>query len=237
MFYESETNMVIVGIHQPNYAPWLGYFHKIMSVNTFILLDDVQIPGGSLANRNYIKGKDGFKVRLSVPIRKTQGVKSSYIEATPDYSQNWGREHLNKITDAYRKAPYFDSIFTTLGVILLKKYDTLSNLNTSLIKWVCASLEINTNIVMASDLNLLPTSKNERNIALCKHFDATIYLSGTGARKYNNESLFRTNNIVLQYQNFVEKPHLQGGTEFVSGLSVLDALFYLAPSSIRGLMH
>lgn len=32
---------MIVAIHQPNYAPWLGYFAKMASAHVFVLLDDV----------------------------------------------------------------------------------------------------------------------------------------------------------------------------------------------------
>jgi hypothetical protein len=71
--------------------------------DVFIILDNAQLPGKGLANRNYIKGKDGKKVLLTVPIKKTKGVNSSYIETIPDYSKAWQKEHLNKIKDHYNK--------------------------------------------------------------------------------------------------------------------------------------
>ena len=37
-----ESNLV--GIHQPNFFPWLGYFNKIHSSDKFIFLDNVQLP-------------------------------------------------------------------------------------------------------------------------------------------------------------------------------------------------
>ena len=36
--------------HQPNYAPWCGYFAKLLSCESFIFFDDVQLPQG----RSYV---------------------------------------------------------------------------------------------------------------------------------------------------------------------------------------
>ena len=35
-----------VGIHQPNFLPWRGFFSKIQACDTFVLLDDVQFERG-----------------------------------------------------------------------------------------------------------------------------------------------------------------------------------------------
>ena len=45
-----------VAIHQPNYLPWAGYFHKIARCDVFVYLDSVQFPRGqSFGARNRIK--------------------------------------------------------------------------------------------------------------------------------------------------------------------------------------
>src|SRR5204863_7262082 len=37
----------VVAIHQPNYFPWAGYFHKMMHCNDFIFLDDALVSNNS----------------------------------------------------------------------------------------------------------------------------------------------------------------------------------------------
>ena len=32
----------IIGIHQPNFLPWLGYFYKIIKADNFVFLNNVQ---------------------------------------------------------------------------------------------------------------------------------------------------------------------------------------------------
>lgn len=216
---------MIVAIHQPNYLPWPGYFHKMKLSDVFIFLDNVQIPGKGLPNKNYIKGKDGNKVLLTVPLKRTKGMHSSYLEAVPDYGQQWQKDHLNKITDAYRKAPYFEKIFPLLQSLLMQKYDNLSLMNIALIKSICNQLGIHPQLLIASELIDKQRSKNERNIDLVKQVGGFCYLSGQGAKKYNDEALFAHHKIKIIYQTFKLPAYKQIGEVFVEQLSIIDMLF------------
>ena len=55
----------VVGIHQPNFFPWLGYFDKLCRSDIFVMLDDVQFSktGGNWCNRVRLLegGKPGDK--------------------------------------------------------------------------------------------------------------------------------------------------------------------------------
>ena len=47
---------MIISIHQPNYIPWIGYFHKIAHSDVFVVFDDIQFPRGKdFIFRNKIK--------------------------------------------------------------------------------------------------------------------------------------------------------------------------------------
>ena len=69
---------VIVGIHQPNFFPWFGYFLKIARSNKFVFLDDVQISNtSSYVNRTSIN-INGQAKWLTAPIRRTQKEQTIY---------------------------------------------------------------------------------------------------------------------------------------------------------------
>jgi hypothetical protein len=227
---------LIVAIHQPNYLPWLGYFHKLKNADVFILLDNAQLPGKGLANRNYIKGKDGKKVLLTVPIKKTKGVLSTYNDAIPDYSKLWQKEHLNKIKDAYYKAPYFEERYAQIEAVLLCNFHNLSSLSFAFIQHMADVLAINTKIVLASSLVNNNLHKNERNIDLCLQMQASTYLSGQGAKKYNDEKLFAQQQLNIIYQNFESPFYKQLGQEFIPNLSVLDVLFNASTNDIKKML-
>ena len=228
---------MIVAIHQPNYLPWIGYFHKMKKADVFIILDNAQLPGKGLPNRNYIKGKDGKKVLLTVPLKKTKGVNSTYIESIPDYSKPWQREHLNKIKDAYLKAPYFENRFELIESVVLQKHENLSNLSTVFIKAVCNLLEIKTQLILASSLIDRQLQKNERNIDLCLQMGGSSYLSGQGAKIYNDENLFAQRQLNIIYQNFESPVYSQLGEGFMLNLSVLDVLFNVPIDEIKRIVE
>jgi hypothetical protein len=228
---------LIVAIHQPNFVPWLGYFQKMKKADVFILLDNAQLPGKGLPNRNYIKGKDGKKVLLTVPIKKTNGVNSTYIDATPDYSIPWQKEHLNKIKDAYLKAPYFNKSYELIESVVLQKHDNLSKLNTVFIEKVCNLLEIKTQLILASSMTEKGLQKNERNIDLCLQMGATTYLSGQGAKKYNDEKLYAQHQLNIVYQNFEFPVYKQLREVFIPNLSVIDILFNLPVDEIKKMIE
>src|SRR5947199_4150100 len=57
-----------VGVLQPGYLPWLGFFDQMRRCTTFVLYDDVPYDKGGWRNRNRIKCPSGSQW-LTVPVR------------------------------------------------------------------------------------------------------------------------------------------------------------------------
>ena len=223
--------MTIAAIHQPNYLPWLGYFHKIKAADIFVFLDTVDYQSGnafSITNRARIKGANGV-VLLTVPVSgKTSSRRIQ--DVCVDCATPWARKHLRSVEFSYRRAPYFSAVFEVLEAVLSSPPVSLAELNSRLIFEVCRYLKFSTPVVCASALGVGAVDRNQRLIEVCQKVGATTYLSGQGGRKYNDEVLFLQNGIHLSYTRFVhpEYPQLHG--DFDAGLSVLDAMFNCGPA-------
>lgn len=227
--------MKTIAIHQPNYLPWPGYFYKINQVDEFVILDHVDIlsgGAGAITNRTRLKGPDG-SVLLTVPVRNDH---KKINEVVIDYSRNWPQKHLNSFISLYRKAPYFDQYFPDIQAILLNPPSLLSELNTTFIHQLCRWLDIATPIVLSSSLDHKDLHKSALLVRICRLRQAQRYLSGNGARKYNDEALFTEAGIRLSYSSFQPVPYPQRFGVFVPGLSVLDALFNMG-SAAKNLIH
>lgn len=85
-------------------------------------------------------------------------------------------------------------------------------------------MAINTKLILSSTIPGEKGNSNERNLYLCKYLNATEYLSGFGAKAYNDEETFLRNGIQLSYYNFEHPRYKQ--LEIHSYInSILDLLF------------
>ncbi len=226
------ADQIKIGIHQPNYLPWLGYFYKIAQVDIFILLDNVQYEKNSYTNRCQIKTPQA-PFWLTLPIKRKFPQMINKAEIT-NYKQEIQR-HLKTISQNYQKAKYFNDLYPELEKIMKKDYSYLSDLNIALIKFLVNKLRIKTKIKTASDFQVSGAS-TERLINLCKNFKGSIYLSGKGGANYQDEEKFKKAGINLKYTNFQHPNYNQLWKEFVPGMSIIDLLFNCGPESLKILL-
>ena len=221
------TRPRVLSIHQPNFIPWIGYFNKIARSDVFVILDDVQYPQGkSVANRNKIKTAQGaLELVIPVSLPKEKDGKAIYTEVK-FADDKWSRKALKTLQRNYAKAPYFSEYYPYLET-LFTQADNFCKMNMDFIHFIVEELSIDTEVKRLSEIRNEQDlgHKNDLIIGLCTYCDADMYLSGKGAKKYNDEALMNKNGIALNYQEFTagEYPQLYG--EFIPNLSIIDALF------------
>jgi WbqC-like protein family len=216
-----------VGIHQPNFIPWTGYFHKINSCDVFVLFDDVQFPRAkTFGNRVLVKTNNG-PVWITVPV-SAKGELSNFNGIRIDNSHNWAAKSIKTIKLAYQKAAFFKDYFEEFETTYLTKYDLLFDLNFALINFACAKMDVTTKLVCSSHIAEAKELTGEQKImAILKHLNATAYISGKGAgsMRYVDAAEFERSNIRLMWQQFEAKPYRQLWGDFVPNLSIIDLLF------------
>ncbi|KVG83733.1 hypothetical protein WJ36_08835 [Burkholderia ubonensis] len=221
-----------VAILQSNYIPWKGYFDLIAACDEFILYDDAQYTRRDWRNRNQIKTPQGVQW-LSVPV-KVKGKYHQSIRETEIDGTDWAPQHWKRLQQNYARAPHFARYADTLEALYVgRRYDTLSELNRTLLTWVNEQLEIGTRLSSSSDYDL-HGDRTEKLLNLCVQAGATEYLSGPAARSYLDESLFAQANVAVRwfdYPAYPEYPQQWGA--FVHGVTVLDVLFNCGPDARR----
>lgn len=221
-----------IAIHQPNFLPWLGYFYKMAQADVFVLLDNVQYEKNGLTNRVRLKTPRGGSW-LTLPIQRKfpQLIQEAKLADFPKVRS----KILKTIELNYRRAKYFDYLFPQLQKTISQDWQSLSALNTKLIKLVNQKIGIKTKLAIASDYQVSGRG-DDLLINLCKFFKADTYLSGAGGSKYQKETKFKQAGIKLEYASFSQPNYLQLWREFIPGLSAIDLIFNCGPQSLKILL-
>ena len=211
---------MIVTIHQPDFLPWCGFFHRIKKSDLFIILNDVSYEKQDYQNRVRIKTPKGL-LWLNVPVKHE---KVLIKEKIIDNHHYWQKKIIHSIKTNYSKTKNFSEYWPRIEKLILNKEPFLAEYNTTIIKGLMEIYEIKTKTVLSSQLGIT-TKKNQRIIDLMKKVGGTVYLSGNGGKEYNNEKLFKKNGLLLLYDDYLEIEYEQLYGKFFGGLSSIDLLF------------
>ena len=217
---------MICAIHQPNFFPWLGYFDKIKSSDIFVILDDVQIIKTGSSNTNRISlNINGKSNDFTAPIKRVSGVQNiNEVEFT---KTNWKIKLKKTIQANYAKSKNFEKYRDKIFELINFESDNLCEYNINTIKGLCAilNIEYKSKFILSSSLDVV-TQSEQRIIDICKKVKCDTYISGNGARAYQNEINFKRQGIQLIYQEFEHPIYTQNkGNGFIKGLSSLDYIF------------
>lgn len=227
---------MILAAHQLHYLPWLRYFHKIASCDTFVVLDNIQYNKNGWQNRNKIKTPSGELV-LTVPT--LQKFQQPLSEVRIDTQQAWPRKHGGALQSNYQKAPYFTEHEAFFRRVYGNSWERLNDLNYEILFYLLKALGISTRVIRSSELSLKGEA-TERLIGICKEVGARTYLTGGfAAQVYLDPGLFAREGIELAFQEFEcpRYPQLYPEAGFLPELSLVDLLFNCGPKSLEVLMQ
>jgi len=229
--------MKTVVIHQPDFMPYLGFFHRLSSADLYVVLDNVQFLSGSKSwhNRDKIKTRNGTEAWLTVPTQKMPQ-KTPINEIMIAEGKEWRNSHLNLLKHNYRVAPFFAEIWPIVECLYSGNELMLADFTLSSIRMLMEQFDIQIEMLMASELDITGSS-NDLLADILKKTGATTYLSGIGAREYFDPAPFHQAGVQVTWQQFKhpEYPQLHG--PFVPYLSSLDLLFNCGRNSARSILR
>ena len=214
-----------VVILQPSYIPWRGYFDQINQADLFIFYDDVQYDKHGWRNRNQIKTSQG-KQWLTIPVH-SKGV----CEGLPindvriDWTKSWSKKHLNALTYAYSKAPFWKKHQPWIKEIYERKDQLLADFTIDTTIKLATKLGItNTKFMRSSEINHINGKKTDRLLNILEKVNATHYISGPSAQEYIEKEKFIQAGIPIEYIDYQYAEYSQLHGEFESNITALDLL-------------
>lgn len=226
-----------VGIMQPYFFPYLGYWQLMNAVDRYVVYDDVNFIKGGRINRNAIL-MNGQAHNINLPL----------IGASPNKHINEVEVNNNPIAQgklirsveqSYAKAPYFHQVMPLLEEIMSQQETALEKYLFHSFRVVGDYLGITTELILSSNLKKDCSLRAfEKVIAICQELGATEYYNSiSGVPLYEpHRAAFEEAGIELRFPKMMDVVYPQFKNEFVPYLSIIDVMMFNSQQECRELL-
>lgn len=221
-----------LGIMQPYFMPYIGYWQLINLVDRYVIYDDVNFIKGGWINRNRIL-VNGAPKYFNVPMLGASP-NLRINEVRVDHNEAVIRKNLRILEAAYRKAPYYDIVYPMLEDILWCGEDNIAKYMEYSFRVICGYLDIETELIVSSDLDKDNTLKGQDKVlAICRLLGATEYYNAIGGQELYSYEAFRANGMQLHFVKSKDIVYRQFDNEFQPNLSMIDVMMFNSRDRIK----
>lgn len=225
-----------LGIMQPYFMPYIGYWQLMNAVDQYVIYDDVNFIKGGWINRNRILLNGEAKY---FNIQMAGGASSFKHINEIGITDNLAviNKNIRILEAAYGKAPYFKRVMPFMERILLYRADNLALFIKNSFEEVNQYLNINTKLVLSSDLQKDNELRGkDKVIAICRLLKADEYYNAIGGQKLYSCQEFRKNGIELKFLKTADIIYSQFDNEFIPNLSIIDVMMFNSVEKIKGFL-
>ena len=224
-----------LGVMQPYFFPYLGYFDLIASVDRWIVADTVQHMRHGWVTRNRVLHQASGWQYILVPVKKhalQTPIKDIEINAT-----DW-RTTVRRQLEHYRKrAPGYADAMALVERCLGRPEPHLSRLNTAILEEVCGFLGLPFQFSYLSEMNLQlgpVDGPADWALRISQAVGASAYVNPPGGVALYDPARFAAHGIRLEIRKMVDFRYDCGPYEFVPNLSIVDVLMWNDRARVRG---
>lgn len=212
---------MILSTVQPYFFPFPGFIYKAYLSDILIILDSVQFPRGTTwLTRNRFKNAQGT-LWMTIPVWKKGLGLQKISNVRICHEGLWAKKHLSSLKSAYSKAPYLEEHLGFLEKVFLSDTEKLIHFNLSIIRYLLKQFQINTEILLLSDLGI-EEKGDQLLIGICRKIGTNHFLAQAPAKKYLDVNMFQDAGIEIEFFNPPSLTYPQLWGDFIPNLSVLD---------------
>ena len=221
-----------LGIMQPYFMPYIGYWQLMAAVDTYVVYDDVNYIKGGWVSRNNIL-LNGQKHMFTITLNGASPNKLFNEITIKDDFKKFSRV----IESAYRKAPYYAEVTALLDKIYNYEDKSLGAFMMNSFQVVLDYLEIDTKLVLSSTIEKDNDLRGKEKVKhICQLLGADTYYNAIGGQELYNKNDFKADGIDLHFVKTELSPYPQLKNEFVPGLSMIDVLMFNHPKEVKQLL-
>ncbi len=218
-----------LGIMQPYFFPYLGYFSLISATDQWIVFDPVQYIRHGWINRNRILHPSRKETKyIKVPLKKhSRGtlIKDIIIKQNNDWKLRIIRqlEHYKKV------APFYPEVLELVEASLNIETDSIVHQNIFALEKTCEYLGLPFRYSTFSEMEL-PIEPVEHPgqwaLNIAKALKAQTYINPPGGKEIFKVKEFEDAGIHLKFLSNQLSPYPQFNENFIPGLSIVDVLMF-----------
>ncbi len=222
-----------LGIMQPYFLPYIGYWQLINAVDRFVVYDDVQYIKGGWINRNNII-VNGQKHLINLLLK---GASSNKLINEIEIQENQNKL-IRTVELNYKKARNFNKVYLEFVKIMEFENKNLGEFLKNSIQLLSDYLLIDTEIILSSDIDEDKELKGEdKVISLCKKLNASHYINAIGGQELYSKNDFAKEGIQLNFIKTMPIEYKQFNNEFIPNLSIIDVMMFNSVEEIRSMLQ
>jgi hypothetical protein len=188
----------------------LNYFARLVGQQEIVLEQYDNYSKQTYRNRCRIMGPNDV-ITLSIPVKRTRGVKTLFRDIRIDYDTNWNRIHWRSLLASYASSPFFEYLAEEIRPCYELRFEFLVDLNRQLLEQTLRILGLNIPVKLSDSFIPVSSEQDPRDFIHPKKDQAVA------------DPCF----IPLEYQQV-----FSDRLGFHPNLSILDLIFNEGPVSL-----
>lgn len=228
-----------LGIMQPYFFPYLGYFSLIKHTDKWVVFDTAQYINRGWINRNRILSQSAEGIsHITVPVIK-QSRNTRIKDKIIDNTKAWKTRIMGQVDFYKKRAEFFPEIHNLIEEIFSLEIENISTLNIIAIEKVCNYLKLEFDYTIYSKSMTEITSVNEPDewaLEISKEMDASEYINLPGGKSFFDKSKFFKAGIELKFLTHKLNPYKTVTRNFFPRLSILDVMMCNSPKEVNKIL-
>ncbi len=222
-----------VGIMQPYFMPYIGYWQLMSYVDKYVIFDDVNYIKRGYSNRNSILMQGEAKIFTISIAGASQNKKYNELSIADDF-----RKFYLTLETCYKKAPYYNQVIELLHNVTDFEDKSLGNFMMHSFQIILNYQNIETELLLSSSILKNNELRGPEKIKeICKKLGATDYINAIGGQALYGYDDFRKHGIKLHFLKTDTITYKQFANDFVPNLSIIDVLMFNSPNEIKELLN
>ena len=211
-----------LGIMQPYFMPYIGYWQLMAAVDKYVVYDDVNYIKGGWVSRNNIL-MNGQTHMFTITLNGASPNKHfNEIEVRDDF-----KKFRNMLQSCYAKAPYYKEIMPVLEQVFAYENRNLGMFLYHSYQVILDYLGIDTELILSSTIEKDDSLRaGEKVKHICHLLGADTYYNAIGGQDLYDVEDFAKSGISLKFLKTNAFTYPQFKNEFVPNLSIIDVLMF-----------